>query len=110
MELEAPPGGLCKDKPCWKATKPGFAYKDPTLNNDGLLQIQLVSGVAGKAKVVVKGKGFNLPMPPPAGLGLLHQDPTVTVQLSNSDGVCWEAEFSTPAKKNDLKQFNDKSN
>jgi len=69
----------------------------------------LQAGADGKAKIVVKGKGANLPMPAPVGTGLFAQDTAVTVQLVNSDGMCWEADFSAPAKKNDLKVFKAKS-
>ena len=49
------------------------------------------------------------------GKGALLDDPTipisqpVTVQLFNSDGVCWEATFSAPAQKNVAGQFKDKA-
>ena len=109
MAMTAPPGGTCAGKACWVAKKTGFLYKDKTLTNDGLMQLQLTAGAAGKAKIVVKGKGERLPVPLPVGTGLFAQDAAVIVQLVNSDGVCWEADFSAPAKKNDLKQFNDKS-
>ena len=109
MSLTAPPGGVCSGKPCWKAKKTGFQYKDTSLTNDGLLQLQVTAGAAGKAKIVVKGKGERLPLPVPVGFSLFAQDTAVIVQLVNSDGTCWEADFSSPAKKNDLKQFNDKS-
>jgi hypothetical protein len=109
MALMAPPGGTCAGKPCWAAKKTGFLYKDKNLTNDGLMQLQLVAGADGKAKIVAKGKGANLPMPAPAGPGLFAQDIMVVVQLVNSDGMCWEADFSAPAKKNDPAQFNDKS-
>jgi len=109
MAMTAPPGGSCAGKPCWTAKKTGFLYKDKTLSNDGLMQLQLTAGAAGKAKIVVKGKGEGLPLPVPVGSALFAQDTALIVQLVNSDGMCWEADFSAPAKKNDLKQFNDKS-
>ena len=34
---------------------------------------------------------------------------SVTVQISNSLGNCWEAEYSAPATKNDGVQYKDKS-
>ena len=46
---------------------------------------------AGSAKVLVKGKGAALALPPLAGLVA-----PVTVQLRNADGSCWGATFSTP--------------
>jgi hypothetical protein len=109
MAMTAPPGGTCAGKPCWVAKKTGFLYKDKNLTNDGLMQLKLTAGADGKAKIVVKGKGANLPVPAPAGPGLFAQDIVVTVQLVNSDGMCWEADFSAPAKKNNLTQFNDRS-
>jgi hypothetical protein len=109
MTLTAPPGGVCSGKPCWAAKNTGFLYKDNDLTNDGLMQLQLTAGAAGKAKIVVKGKGERLPMPVPIGLGLFDQDTAVIVQLVTSDGMCWEADFSAPAKRNDAQQFNDKS-
>jgi hypothetical protein len=62
--------------------------------------------VAGKARIILKGKGTLL------------DDPTyplaqpVTVQLLNSEGVCWEAVYSAPANKNTAgppPQFKDKA-
>lgn len=109
MAMSVPAGGLCAGKPCWVAKKTGFLYKDKTLTNDGFMQLQLTAGAPGKAKIVAKGKGELLPMPVPTGPGLFVQDTAVIVQLVSSDNQCWEADFSTPAKKDDLKQFNDKS-
>lgn len=109
MTLNVPPGGNCAGKLCWAAKKTGFLYKDKNLTNDGIMQLQLTAGAAGKAKIVLKGKGERLPMPVPLGFADFAQDTAVIVQLVNSDGTCWEADFSAPAKKNDLKQFNDKS-
>lgn len=109
IAMTAPPGGTCAGKPCWTAKKTGFLYKDKSLSNDGFMQLQLTAGATGKAKIVAKGKGERLPLPLPVGPGLFAQDTAVVVQLVNSDGTCWEADFSAPAKKNDAKQFNDKS-
>jgi hypothetical protein len=109
VAMTVPAGGTCAGKPCWAAKKTGFLYKDKDLTNDGFMQLQLTTGAAGKAKIVAKGKGERLPMPVPIGPGLFVQDTAVIVQLVNSDNLCWEADFSAPAKKDDLKQFSDKS-
>jgi hypothetical protein len=108
IALSVPPGGTCAGKPCWAAKKTGFLYKDKSLTHDGVKQVQLTAGPEGKAKILVKGKGELLPMPKPVGPGLFAQDMAVIVQLVNVDGMCWEADFTVPAKKNDLKQFKDK--
>jgi hypothetical protein len=50
----------------WKATgKTGFAYRDPARSSDGVRQVILKSGAAGKASAVVRGKGADLPDPRP---------------------------------------------
>ena len=89
---QIPAGGTCGTKPCWKAIKGGFKYNDKLLTPDGIQQLLLKSGVAGKSKIILKGKADNLPMP------TLPLTTTVTVQLKNEDGVCWEAKYSTPIK------------
>ena len=52
----------------------------------------LLSGAATKTKILVKGKGVDLPMP------TLPLTPMVTVQLKSESGVCWEAHYSTTQK------------
>jgi hypothetical protein len=98
----APAGGTCGTKPCWKAIKGGFKYDDKLLTPEGLQQVLLKSGAATKTKIVVKGKGVDLPMP------ALPLTPTVTVQLKSETGVCWEAKFSAP-QKNFTEQFRAKA-
>ena len=69
-------------------------------------QILLKEGAAGKAQIIVKGKGSDLDPPSPP----LTQP--VTVQLVNSAGFCWEAVYSTPALQNTAGppgQFKDKA-
>jgi len=39
----------------------------------------------------------------------LDQNPTVTVQLKNDQGICWEADYTAPAITNEQVQFRDKS-
>jgi hypothetical protein len=86
---EAPAAGTCGGKPCWgaKGTK-GFGYKDLDRTPHGLLKAVLKSGAAGKAKMVVKGKGVALPdLEPPLAL-------PVVVQLQRqSTGDCWAATY-----------------
>jgi hypothetical protein len=93
-----PAGGLCNvasPRPCWTVKKTGFKYKDKDALSEGIQQIVLKSGVAEAAKIVVKGKGAALAMPP-----LFPLAQPLTVQLRNTDGVCWEATYSAPATKN----------
>jgi CSLREA domain-containing protein len=103
--LRAPAGGTCGQAPCWKATSSGFTYTDSLLDHrDGLKKIVLRPGaVAGKAKIMVKGRGGNL------GLSLPLTAP-VRAQLIHSDGVstCWDAAFSTSIR-NDGEIFSARS-
>ena len=83
----------------------GFKYKDVTLAADGTQKVILKSGVAGKSKALLKGRGANLPDPLDVGpLGT-----PVTAQLLNyQSGVCWEGNFTT-AKKNTTAIYKAKS-
>jgi hypothetical protein len=71
----------------------GYIYKEPTGTNGGLTKMLLKgSATAGKSKVLVKGKGANLPDP-----SLTNMPVPVTVQVVNPDtGLCVEAAFDAP--------------
>ena len=83
----------------------GFRYKDGDRTPDGVSQVQLRPGAAGKAKLKAKAKGGNL------GLGSLGFGgaASVTVQLRNSQGKCYGAVYSAPFKKDDAARFVDRS-
>lgn len=80
----------------------GFKYQ----NGGGTLKASLKSGGAGKAKLLVKGRGTDLPddLVPPL-------TPPVTVQLVNdSNAICFEAVYDTgDVIKNVPGQFKAKS-
>ena len=106
LETIVPPAGSCNGKPCWKSNKSGFRFKDTALVNGGIKTITLKSGTTGKSKIVVKGLGGNLNLPPLP----LQQDQRVIAQLKNDfmGGQCFEARFSGPAKKNQSDFYKDK--
>jgi len=107
VQALVPPGGTCHNgKPCWKSTSKGFRYSDRGAGNDGIKTINLKSGTAGKAKILVKGQGVGLGLPTLP----LNQNQAVIAQMKNNRnaGECWEARFSSPATKNDVEQFKDK--
>jgi hypothetical protein len=87
----APAGGTCSGgHACWRATASGFRYVDKDLTPSGLRQVLLKSGADGKAQIVVKGSGPLLALP------TLPLTPLpVHVQLTSSDGTCWEATYHT---------------
>lgn len=77
-------------KPIGKAPPDGKGYKftDKDLASDGVKKAILKGGDAGKSKLIVKGKGSNLP----GVAGGLAGSSSVTLQLHVSDsGECVEA-------------------
>ncbi|MFT4571525.1 MAG: hypothetical protein ACI91F_002416 [Candidatus Binatia bacterium] len=96
-------GGTCGSKPCWKAlgTK-GFAYKNKGgVGSDGAFVIKLMSGVQGKPKVLLKGKGLELATP---ALPLTN-DVVVQLLIDAGGGVeCWQTTYSASIK-NETKQY-----
>ena len=108
LQAIVPPGGTCNRGPCWKAAgKNGYKYLDKDLSAGGIHKLLLKSGSAGKAKIVVTGKGTNLQMPPLP----LRQDHRVIVQIKNTTGggECWQAVYSEPASKSSTTSFKDKN-
>ncbi len=105
LRAALPAGGTCHGKPCWKlAGSTGIRYGDRDGTPNGVTKATLKSGIGGKASVKVKAKGLNLAMPALS----LDQDTHVTVQLKNSQGVCWGSSYPAPAIRNDSAQFKDK--
>jgi len=105
FETNAPAGGTCHGRPCWRAVSTkGFKYADRDATPDGNMMTLLKAGDAGKASATVKGKGGNLALPP------LPLPLPVRAQLRASTGACWEADFSAAGVKvNDATQFKGKS-
>lgn len=108
----APAGGLCNisnPRPCWSANSKGFKYVDKDLTPLGVQKIILkASPTAGGSKILVKGKGVNIDMPP-----IFPLVQPITVQLLNSsNALCWEATYLPPALKNTVGppgEFKDKA-
>lgn len=100
LVAQADPATTCDTTACWKAAgSKAFVFKDKDATQDGLTGVKLKSGDIGKASILVKGKGANLPMP------LLGLTLPVTVQVMSdepeADARCWQVEF-TEAKKNQV--------
>jgi hypothetical protein len=90
---------FCTDIPAgpgWTEDKNGFKYKS-TDDLGSVSHLRLKRGKQGKARILVKGRdaktGAWLPM---------TED--VVVQISNSDGLCWQSELSS-FKRNNEKSF-----
>ena len=95
--LRLPAGQTCPTEACWKSTTPGFNYGDKEKTPDGLQKLRLRSGIAGKSRITVKGKGLLLDLP---DLGTF--DESVEVQVHNTAGtICWGATFTPPFLEQD---------
>ena len=107
MDFNLAAASVCGASPCWAAVgTSGYQYKDAALTTDGVGKYQLKGGAAGKSKILLKGKGATLPLPP-ATLPLAAG--TVTVQAHNrTNGNCWESSFPA-AIKNDPDLFKAKA-
>lgn len=100
---KVPGGSLCGSSPCWSNSRSGYKYKDRSGTNSGVTSISLAAGDAGRTKIKLKAKGLNLVPPAIALLG-----ETITAQLINSEGICWDAEFPTPASSLTAEVYKDK--
>jgi cysteine-rich repeat protein len=117
LAARLPFGGVCNGKPCWKQlgreTAPkGYRYLDRDLTPNGIQKLKLGPGDAGKAKLLLVGKGGSLPLPGPVGVDkYFNQDGDVSVQLSRGSAApCWETVFPAAAtKRNTATQFLAKS-
>lgn len=95
-----PGGSVCNGKPCWRVQPRGYTYRDSERAASGIQSILLREG-PGKSKLIVKGKGAALGLPPAASADRhFVQEPRVTVQLVNANGNCWQAGFSAPSQRN----------
>jgi hypothetical protein len=94
----------------WSSYDPrGWRLKDRAGSFDGVQQIKLSPGDAGRSKVQWKASGTLLPMPAAVGTAeFFDQAPFVVVQLLNSEGMCWGSEFAS-YRKNTQTEFKAKA-
>ncbi len=103
MTAQVGSGGMCDGSPCWAVTADGYRFRDRVAGQDGITAIVLKAGTGLGGRIVVRGKGAGLDMPPAFPLSQ-----PVTAQLVNSDGECWEAVYSAPPIKSDGSMFRDR--
>jgi hypothetical protein len=96
----------------WTTKSPKtWSYKQKPATVDGVEQIKLKVGDDGKASVLLKAKGLDIPLPIPVSLTeFFDQDPRVIAQLVNSDGECWTVEVTAAqADANEPESFKAKA-
>lgn len=105
MSLEAPAGGDCGGKACWKSRgAKGFVYQDKEKTPSGVSRLVLRTTPAALADIVLHASGPNIVFP------MLGLSQPVTAQLLKSDGPeCWETTYSTPAISNSARVFQDRN-
>jgi hypothetical protein len=86
------PQQMCGTRLCWKiAGGTSYKYSDKLLSSDGMLQLQMKSGIAGKGKVVAKGKNNapkGLTALPTGVAAQMAGNTQARVQLMSSHGAC----------------------
>ncbi len=97
MSMDIPSGGG------WQTKTSGYKYKQKLGAPDGVRNVLLKTGTAGRSKIIVKGKGIYLPMTDLASLAF-----PLSVQLSNGS-QCWEATFGGNVSKNTAEFFKAKA-
>jgi hypothetical protein len=104
MGMAAPAGGTCGTKPCWKALNgKGFKYVNKLGTPDGMTKLLLKSGTTGLSKVIMKGKGANIPMP------ALPLTLNVQAEIRSANGQCWSTiHTATGTTRNEAGQFKSK--
>jgi len=95
-------GDTCGSAACWKAiggdppNGRGYTYKDDALAADGVFKVLYKGGLAGKSKVIVKGRGTGLP----ANIAdALTSATGATVQFRSSNALCLSVNLATIKKQ-----------
>jgi hypothetical protein len=109
---DAPTGGTCGTKSCWKglgkpAGSKGYAYLDKGATPHGVRMVSLRPGVAGKARTAVQAQG-DLVSVSPTRFPTMPLVLPVRAQIQATNGECWAATFGTPLR-NDAAKFQAKS-
>jgi cysteine-rich repeat protein len=104
LRAEAPAGGTCGSKPCWKPRAAGgFTYKDRDRTPDGIVKLLLKTDASGSGTFKLKAKGALVEVPALP----MAQLPVVTLQLVHDQGGCWQTAHDAPPARNDAETFQD---
>lgn len=73
-----------------------WLYRDKTGSVDGIKRLRLKPSDGGRSAILLDASGPNTPMPVPVTSDrYFEMNPTVTVQMFNGTGTCWESEFTS---------------
>jgi cysteine-rich repeat protein len=91
----------------WSASSSALKFSRASLTPDGLKQIVMKAGDAGRAKIKVKGQGALLALDGPLGIGGLA---TVSAELRNLEtGECFGAVYAFPFRADETDRFDDRT-
>jgi hypothetical protein len=95
LRMQVPPSGMFRARggTQWK-------YKDKSGSAGGAKVMRFFAGKDGRAKIGIKGKGAAMDTPAPyiPDLQFFALDPSLTAQLANTEGECWQSTFTTSVK------------
>ena len=96
--LSIPGGGTCNGRPCWNPLRDGFRLRNTAAKRDGgATRVTLRASETSGMTIAVRGAGAPLELAPTLDVpGVLVQ---VIERVGSADVGCWEATFSTPARR-----------
>jgi hypothetical protein len=98
LRAVAPAGACGRRRPCWRSTRAGFEYVDPSAP-DGLAQLSLHAGAAGRARWRAGGAHAMLLTPLP-----LDEELHVELRRLDDPATCWSATLPK-VTKNSARKF-----
>jgi cysteine-rich repeat protein len=108
-QATAPAGGMCGVKnptPCWASRgTQSFRYSDSdqSIEPDGIKRIDLRAGPEGRTLIGFRAEGGLFPFPSNGNFGGYSDLAGITspliVQLHHTDGLCFEATYSPPFRR-----------
>ena len=88
-------GGMCGQKPCWKAYSSGFSYGDWAGSAHGVRWLKLKAGASGRGKISLGAWGDDV-----GALGLASGPAApLLAQVVNGAGGCFETSFKASEQK-----------
>lgn len=96
MSANIPAGLRCgATASCWQERPTSLRFERSSAQPEGVSSVKILAGRAGRDLVQLKGKSSSLGLPAPALPGAMFTPGSpVSVQVRNSEGACWGAEFT----------------
>ena len=99
VDINGTAGAICDGKPCWKVAGSGLMYGDKAGSEDGVSQLKLAGGAAGKAAVQLKAANNADNRLPTGVASALQTSASAKLQFTNSEDGCQEATVTVIKKQ-----------